>query len=659
MTPKHLPGKVIQTIKKWWIYVVGFGALIWFLVRVVPKPSRAAYPCQRAAFPIASAFVLWIAGIFSTTFLFKKARAMFAQSRYVLAGLLLTVSSITSMIVLSPGDLQSLSAGIVTDDDFTPIDAPNDPMGTGRGIYPGRVVWSYDTASTSWTGEDILWWSDASIDSVTVKYMLSRGIQNLTGASSDTVAWDSIFRYFNKTHDKGDTGYSSNEKIAIKVNWNMMKKQNQETNAVTVAPQVVLALLKQLVYNAGVPASAITFYDISRHVPDFVFNPAKEEFPDVHFIDNSMGENGREPFSMDINTVIDWSSDSVDGQDSYIPGFVSEADYIINLGSLKAHKLAGITINAKNHFGTYASNAQGTSGPVDAGVHPFIATSNNLPQFGTKREMGTYNALVDIMGHRHLGEKTLLFVVDALHNSAYHNTSVTLDCKMQMAPFNGDWMSSLFLSFDGVAIESVGLDFLRNEPGAAGAWIDGNVDNYLHEAALAHNPPSGTLYDPEGDGSTLTSLGVHEHWNDHINKQYSRNLGADEGIELFYVDGSSGATDPVPPDTIPSDTIPSDTIPADTTQIDPVRIPSRTTVDVAVFPNPVSDVATLALNSKLMGEFRIEIITITARRASSYRFVKSVSNQHFQMDLSDLVPGYYFCRVSGQGFSESISFIKQ
>ena len=41
---------------------VGLAAFVWFLIRVVPKPSRASYPCQRAAFPIASAFVLWIAG---------------------------------------------------------------------------------------------------------------------------------------------------------------------------------------------------------------------------------------------------------------------------------------------------------------------------------------------------------------------------------------------------------------------------------------------------------------------------------------------------------------------------------------------------------------------------------------------------------------------
>ena len=106
----------------------------------------------------------------------------------------------------------------------------------------------------------------------------------------------------------------------------------------------------------------------------------------------------------------------------------------------------------------------------------------------------------------------------------------------QSAPFNGDWTSSIFASLDGVAIDSVGIDFLRTEPTQtylADANNNSTVDDYLHEAAQADNPPSGTYYDPEGDGSRLTSLGVHEHWDNAADKRYSRNLGTGNGIELF------------------------------------------------------------------------------------------------------------------------------
>ena len=57
------------------------------------------------------------------------------------------------------------------------------------------------------------------------------------------------------------------------------------------------------------------------------------------------------------------------------------------------------------------------------------------------------------------------------------------------------------------------------------------MDAYLREAALADHPPSGTVYQP--DGTRLASLGVHEHWNDAMHKQYSRNLSTNgTGIEL-------------------------------------------------------------------------------------------------------------------------------
>jgi hypothetical protein len=79
------------------------------------------------------------------------------------------------------------------------------------------------------------------------------------------------------------------------------------------------------------------------------------------------------------------------------------------------------------------------------------------------------------------------------------------------------------MQLDGVAIDSVGFDFLTSE------WPDlpdiANADNYLRESALANDPPSKTVYDPERDGTRCRSLGVHEHWNNGTDKKYSRNLG--------------------------------------------------------------------------------------------------------------------------------------
>jgi hypothetical protein len=142
--------------------------------------------------------------------------------------------------------------------------------------------------------------------------------------------------------------------------------------------------------------------------------------------------------------------------------------------------------------------------------------------------MGTYNAMIDLMGHKDLGGKTVVYLVDALYASPHQSV---LPERWQSAPFDGHWTASVFASQDPVALESVAVDFFGAEPTAV--QMVGAVDNYLHEAGLAGQAPSGTQYDPEGDGSALTSLGVHEHWNNAADKKYSRNLGTGLGIELI------------------------------------------------------------------------------------------------------------------------------
>ncbi|WP_139652127.1 DUF362 domain-containing protein [Raoultibacter phocaeensis] len=73
---------------------------------------------------------------------------------------------------------------------------------------------------------------------------------------------------------------------------------------------------------------------------------------------------------------------------------------------------------------------------------------------------------------------------------------------------------------------------LRNNP---------NVENYLHEAALAAaGSPSGAVYGA-AVGASPANLGVHEHWNNAAEKLYGRNLGRPEGIELVAREfGASG-----------------------------------------------------------------------------------------------------------------------
>ena len=71
-----------------WAAVLGCTALLWFLLRVVPKPSRASYPCQRAAFPLASGFVLWLCAIAGGMFSLARLRRFVRVYRYAVIGVL-------------------------------------------------------------------------------------------------------------------------------------------------------------------------------------------------------------------------------------------------------------------------------------------------------------------------------------------------------------------------------------------------------------------------------------------------------------------------------------------------------------------------------------------------------------------------------------------
>ena len=534
--PRNIPPK------KWIFPVGGLAALIWFMVRVIPKPNRAFYPCQRVAAPMASGFLVWLAGLFASTALSRRAKRLAPGSNRLLAILMSCAVALTWGFVM----LQSPSPRLFADDaPFVPSDPPNHPVGTPAGIHPGRVVWVHDPGATAWSGTGY-WWEDSNIDPAVVERMFSDGLRSVTGKTGDAEAWDALFRHFNRAHGKGDTGYKSGEKIAIKLNLNQVNDHGSPSNRHFTSPQLVLALLRSLVRNAGVSEGDITFYDVSRPVPRPLFDECRAEFPNVHFVDSSGGD-GREKAQSDNAVRMHWSQpltlEPGGGNPTFLPTCVTQAAYLINLASLRGHNLAGVTLGAKNHFGTFLADGPNTgSSPMNAGVHPYVCVHDDF-HFGghwdfQKRAMQTYTPLVDLMGHRDLGNKTFLFLVDGLYATPDQSTEMNRNFKWKMAPFLTDWPSSLFLSQDGVAIESVGLDFLRSEPTLT--WVRGNVDNYLHEASQAGAPPSGIFYDPEGDGTRLASLGVHEHWNNPTDKAYTRNMGTGEGIELVKLGPASG-----------------------------------------------------------------------------------------------------------------------
>jgi hypothetical protein len=398
-----------------------------------------------------------------------------------------------------------------------PAEPANSPIGVGKGVNPGRVVWAHEPKVASWDGRTGNWWEDTSTDQTLVDAMISDSLRSLTGERSDKAAWNVLFKFFNERRRLGSSGYHPGETIAIKVNSNQDRPGAWRMGAGMPSPQVLYALLKQLITVAGVRGQDITFYDASRYIGDPIYDKIRANqdpnFQTPRFVVSPrMAGNGRLEAVPDKANSIRFSKPGV--PTAYPPQCVTEAKYLINVALSRAHTLMGVTQTAKNLFGSVYFDGPGfTPQPL----HDFA--SRDLP-------MGSYNCLVDLIAHKHLGDKTLLYVIDFLYVAESQNIRV-----VKYQSFEDHWCSSLFLSQDPVAIDSVGLDFVRNEPRAD--ECRGKPENYLHEAALAEKAPSGTLYDPSQEGKPVGSLGVHEHWNNSIDKQYSRNLGKREGIELI------------------------------------------------------------------------------------------------------------------------------
>ena len=521
---------------KWLFPITGLAALVWFLIRVIPKPSRATYPCQRAVAPLASGFVVWLLGLVGSTMFVRKARRHRRKARYAVA-VACFVAAVFA-IWWSAG-MTGRYARAEYGGTFTPVDPPNSPMGVGKGVHPGRVVWVHDPRSATWEKGTGYWWNDDYTNPEWVREMFSNSIQWLTGQATDSGAWESIFRYYNQRHDKVGIGYQQGEKIAIKCNLNQCSSHGNEGNKSYTAPQLLEALLKQLVNVVGVAPSDITVYDASRRVPSTLYDLCSgRDLVGLRFADTAGGD-GRIRAERDPKAMIHPSNPGVPPR--WMPDFVSEASYLINLAGLKGHVLTGATLCAKNHFGSTWVEDGRRFWPGNA-IHGYVNAFDTTQPWGESgfnhpaRPMGSYEALVDLMGYKHLGGKTILYIVDALYGALNMGTSVRNSPKWQMEPFNNDWPSSLFVSQDPVAIDSVCIDFLRSEPTMTYIAAPDNystVDDYLHEAAMAHDPCSGTFYDPDGTSLGLQSLGVHEHWNNATDKQYSRNLGTGDGIELI------------------------------------------------------------------------------------------------------------------------------
>jgi hypothetical protein len=517
---------------------------------------------MRVAYPIASAFVVYLLGLATSAFALGKMKDHWKNSRYwAMAGFF--------VIALVAGFLSFQADQPTVYANSSYLDIANTPMGVAKGIFPGRVVWFKNPNATNENCTNNAFGKAYYLPENTnvVNEMVRSSILSLTGKSSVHDAWDTLFINFNMKKGKGAVSYQTGEKILIKTNGvgatvassydHSVPSLSNYTMART-SPQPVLAILRELINDYEIPQENISVGDPQRDCQNEYWDIWHSEFPNVKYICYQGGQ-GRTKSVPGTNTSVyysdkgevlrsgSWSDMSVGDPiyDDKLYTVIEEADYLIYVAALKVHERAGMTLIGKCNFGSHTRvNAMHLHMGL---VNPdgFTPEGNNNSRFG----YNMYRVLVDLLGHEKLGGNAMLFVVDGLWGGAGANLPPV---KFKIAPFNNDWPSSIFMSQDAIALESVCYDILKAEftidkhAEETYPQMEG-VDDHLHQAADTLNWPAGIRYDPENDGTVLGSLGVHEHWNNATDQEYS---GGGTGIDLVKifstssVDGSVSNTRP-------------------------------------------------------------------------------------------------------------------
>lgn len=627
----------------WLFFLIGLLSTIWFLVRVIPKPSRSSYPCMKAAYPLMSGFVAYVSSFLVSIAALRRARYHWSRARY-LPALLFLMGAVVFYFVSINQDAQPVYA------DSQLLLQANQPVGTARGLYPGRVVWIWDPASTNELCTNKFgdgWFMDKNTDLAVVQTMLSDAVMQLSGKPTVAGSWQALFSYFNSKRGKGEAGYREGENIFIRVNEvsasnsaiaaDYSVKNTTRYGMAETSPQVMLCLLRQLVNDCGIQQEHIAIGDPMKHMYKHVYDMLHAEFPRVTYLDfnGTLGRTkpvaGADPGIQysDRGTVLKSSgSTGTPVFNDALPTVITAADYIIAIPALKAHARAGVTLSGKLHFG---SNLRGSANHLHGG----LVAPEMTP---TRTGYGLYRVQVDLMGHKDLGEKTVLFILDALWAGSEANDPPR---KFRMSPFNNDWTSSIMVSQDQVALESVGFDFLKTEFAAGNPFGSYpqmvGADDHILQAADSSYWPAGLVYDPEKDGRPIPSLGVCEHWNNADEKLYSRNLQSGNGIELVQIARSATSV-------------------SERTVSAPADFELRPN-----YPNPFNPSTRILYRMHKAGHVVLTIHDISgrlieecvneSRQAGIYEYAWNANQTH------DLASGSYFARLTVDGQSKTIRML--
>lgn len=305
-----------------------------------------------------------------------------------------------------------------------------------------RVVHVHSMRATGWdfsTG----WYGDY-VDQAVVYEMVDWGVMALTGTTNRAAAWGALL-----------PGYSSGQRVAIKINLNNAQSENDDDNVIDALIEPINGVVRGL-NEIGVAATDIWVFDAIRPIPRRLRDGCA--FSGVRF----SGSSGPDALGFSATERVTFHPPSgVPSLNSQrISNVLVSADYVINMPILKKHCCAWVSLSFKNHLGSIEAPAP---------LHNYIFPYESVYRSG-------YSPMVDIYSNQHFGLKTVLTIGDGLYGSRGHQSSEP----RPWVTFGDRAPNSLFFSTDPVALDCVMYDFIDAEVG-----VPEGADDYLLLAAGA------------------------------------------------------------------------------------------------------------------------------------------------------------------------------
>lgn len=450
-------------------------ALLWFLIRVIPKPTRITYPCQRA----------------TVNFIFIKTGLMFAtvskpfkllsnrffrrtSTKIIFISVIFFILMFSEQIAIAyyQARYSLITGGIITPLTEYGVNLPE----------PHRVVRVHANDATNWDFSTGYYWEYVNQD--LIDQMVGEGVKELTDTSTTQEAWQTIM-----------ADYNSGDMVGIQINGNDFTVGGNPLSNINTLPHIVNGIIKGLVA-IGIPQDKIQVieptgggngYRRFSYVPYFS-EKIHDLYPDVTLFDGSA-----KLYSTTIETVMG---------PVYLSDLVRDVDHLIIVPIMKS-----ITPRWGN-TGTIKMMQGSISNP--GSTHGGDGTGLALPTED--------NPNVVIYKNENVIGKMRLIVADGIYgtwtgihfNGGYGGADIGVSITDRPQPwitFGDGAPNLLFFAIDPVAVDCVMYDHIKRER---------DERNNLPSVDMA------PFDDPQlrGGADGVYPLGIYEHGPPYLQINY-------------------------------------------------------------------------------------------------------------------------------------------